>query len=151
MVTVNNIPEQFYREVRKVEIYDAEKYPYQKAFLEEVLTVSPTVVFERIIPEEFNRKIQKKNQNHNEYYEVDFSFPVYSLHPIERKEWDILLNKKDFVAVVYTNSDVLIVGNHIDKLTVETQDQIKADNSGNDKIQINIYGKTMIEPIIYPL
>lgn len=151
IVIIENIPDKFYREVRKIEVYDASEYPYAHSFLGEMLSVSPVAVFENIVPEDFDRSIKRKSKNNNTYFEIDMSFDIYDTKPINRRVWSALLNKKGFVVVIYSNLDYLVIGNASEPMYVETQDKIKDDNSGTDKLEVQIYGETILEPIAYPL
>lgn len=45
MVVVKNIPDQFFRQIRKIEIYEAEDYPYTSAFMGDFQNLTPIISF----------------------------------------------------------------------------------------------------------
>lgn len=146
MVVVKNIPDQFFRQIRKIEIYEAEDYPYTSAFMGDFQNLTPIITFCNVLFSDYDRSIKRKSKNGNYYFEVDLSFSVYSLNPLETKIWETLLNRKEFVAVLYTNTDVLVLGNATEPFLVEIQDKIKDDNSGQDKLEVQIFGETILQP-----
>lgn len=151
MVAVKNIPTTFFREIRKIEIYEAEDYPYSNAFLGDFQNLTPLVTFENIVPEDFDRVIKRKSRNGNYYFETDISFSVYALKPIDVVAWETLLNRKEFVAVLYTNTDALVLGNASESFLVETHDKIKDDNSGQDRMEVQIFGESILRPKVISL
>lgn len=146
MVVVKNIPDQFFRQIRKIEIYEAEDYPYTSAFMGDFQNLTPIISFCNVIFTAYDRSIKRKSKNGNYYFETDISFGVFSLNPLETMIWENLLNCKAFVAVLYTNTDVLVLGNASEPFLVEIQDKIKDDNSGQDKLEVQIFGETILQP-----
>lgn len=146
MVVVKNIPDQFFRQIRKIEIYEAEDYPYTSAFMGDFQNLTPIISFCNVIFTAYDRSIKRKSRNGNYYFETDISFGVFSLNPLETMIWENLLNRKAFVAVLYTNTEVLVLGNANEPLLVETHDKIKDDNSGQDKLEVQIYGESILQP-----
>ena len=146
MVKVESIPDYFFREIRKIEVYKASQYSFNDLFIEKVLSSQPILVFENIIPEEFDRSISRRSRNGNYYFDIDISFSLYNLNPMDISIWSILLNKKDFVVVLRTNTEFMVLGNDTEPLRIESHDKRKDDNTGTDKIEIRIFGETIIEP-----
>lgn len=146
MVKIQNIPQDFFRQIRKIEIYEAEDYPYTNAFIGDFQNLTPIITFCNVLFSDYDRSIKRKSKNGNYYFEVDLSFGVYSINPLETKIWETLLNRKEFVAVLYTNTDVLVLGNASEPFLVEIQDKIKDDNSGQDKLEVQIFGETILQP-----
>lgn len=151
MVEVKNIPDQFFRQIRKVEIYEVEDYPYTNAFIGDFQGVTPIISFCNVLFSDYDRSIKRKSKGGNYYFETDISFGVFALNPLEIKIWETLLNRKEFVAVLYTNADVLVLGNASEPLSVETHDKIKDDNSGQDKIEVQIFGESILPPLPFQL
>ena len=68
------------------------------------------------------------------------------MNPMDIITYSILLNKKGFAIRLVTNVDSMILGNEQEPFMVEVQDGRKDDNSGSDRMQIQISGATIIEP-----
>ena len=77
---------------------------------------------------------------------MDLSFNLYGLSPMNISAYSVLLNKKSFAIRLVTNVDSMILGNEQELFMVEVHDGRKDDNSGSDRMQIQIYGATIIEP-----
>lgn len=146
MVIVKNIPDHFFRQIRKIEIYEAEDYPFSDVPFGGFQNLTPIISFCNVIFTAYDRSIKRKSKNGNYYFETDISFGVFSLNPLETMIWENLLNRKAFVAVLYTNTDVLVLGNASEPFLVEIQDKIKDDNSGQDKLEVQIFGETILQP-----
>ena len=140
MVDINNIPESFFREIRKIEIFNAQQYPYSQAIKNAPLSQNPIIVIQNIIPEEFE-------QNISYYFDINISLVINDLD--SANELNTLLNDKTFAMVLHNNIDErLILGNALFPLRIEVFDKIKNNNSGEDKIEIEIFGETILTPQI---
>lgn len=141
-----NIPDSFFRSIEKIELYSASEYSFNQSFLRETIRVEPLLIFKNILPEEFDRNIKRKSKNGNYYFDIDISFSLHQCDALSIIAYKEFLNKRDFVAVLYSHTDVVFLGNETEPLSVETHEKIKDDNSGTDKIEIQIFGESIIEP-----
>ena len=132
MVEISNIPEKFFREIRQIEIFNAKEYSFTANSTGKSVSAEPKIIFKNIVPEDFDRSIKRKSKNGNTFFEVDLSFNLYGLSPMNISAYSVLLNKKSFSVRLVTNVDSMILG--------------KDDNSGSDRMQIQISGATIIEP-----
>ena len=147
MVDINNIPESFFREIRKIEIFNAQQYPYSQAIKNAPLSQNPIIVIQNIIPEEFEQNIKRKRDKGSYYFDINISLVINDLD--SANELNTLLNDKTFAMVLHNNIDErLILGNALFPLRIEVFDKIKNNNSGEDKIEIEIFGETILMPQI---
>ena len=147
MVDINNIPESFFREIRKIEIFNAQQYPYSQAIKNAPLSQNPIIVIQNIIPEEFEQNIKRKRDKGSYYFDINISLVINDLD--STNELNTLLNDKTFAMVLHNNIDErLILGNALFPLKIEVFDKIKNNNSGEDKIEIEIFGETILMPQI---
>ena len=137
MVDINNIPESFFREIRKIEIFNAQQYPYSQAIKSAPLSQNPIIVIQNIIPEEFEQNIKRKRDKGSYYFDINISLVINDLD--STNELNTLLNDKTFAMVLHNNIDErLILGNALFPLKIEVFDKIKNNNSGEDKIEIEM-------------
>ena len=68
------------------------------------------------------------------------------MNPMDIITYSVLLNKKGFAIRLVTNVDSMILGNEQEPFMVEVHDGREDDNSGSDRMQIQISGATIIEP-----
>ena len=147
MVDINNIPESFFREIRKIEIFNAQQYPYSQAIKNAPLSQNPIIVIQNIISEEFEQNIKRKRDKGSYYFDINIGLVINDLD--STNELNTLLNDKTFAMVLHNNIDErLILGNALFPLKIEVFDKIKNNNSGEDKIEIEIFGETILTPQI---
>ena len=77
----------------------------------EYLSAEPKIIFKNIVPEDFDRSIKRKSKNGNTFFEVDLSFNLHSMNPMDIITYSVLLNKKGFAIRLVTNVDSMILGN----------------------------------------
>ena len=75
------------------------------------VSTEPKIIFRNIVPEDFDRSIKRKSKNWNIFFEVDLSFNLYGLNPMNISAYSVLLNKKGFAIRLVTNVDSMILGN----------------------------------------
>ena len=144
MVEISNIPEKFFREIRQIEIFNAKEYSFTANSTGKSVSADPKIIFKNIVPEDFDRSIKRISKN--TFFEVDLSFNLYNISPMNISAYSVLLNKKGFAIRLVTNVDSMILGNEQKPFMVEVHDGRKDDNSGSDRMQIQISGATIIEP-----
>ena len=151
MVILSNIPDTFFSEIRKVEIYKAEQLSHIAALNGQFPQGEPLFVIDNIIPEEFERSIKQKKDEGNPYYDIDINFNCYDSNYLHWEHIISRLNKQRFSIVLLTNNYKLIIGNEMTPLSIDVIDKRKDDNSGKDYIGLNIYGNVIIAPKYCPL
>ena len=141
-----NKSEPFFREIRRIEIYDASAVTFENNF--QNIFPDPKLakhVFD-VIPETFTRKIPTKKSSGSYSFEPDFGFPLLDMSKVNV---DILFadfNREGFAVVLVSNMQKTLIGNDQEPLIVEIIDNVKDDNSGNDEYSISITGSTIIYP-----
>ena len=142
---VKNVPEKFFREIRKVEIYPADALKYKDNYTGQKPTGNPLYTFS-VIPENFTHKFPTKIKSGNYYYEPDFGFPLVDLSITLRNQLYRDLNKKEFAIGLVSNVETIYFGNDREPITVQITDDLKNDNSGEDQFYISIFGNTILPP-----
>lgn len=146
-----NKSENFYREIRNVEIYDAKDILFEDQY--KGIFPDPNLALYKfdINPESFSRKIPTKTQGGNYFTEIEITFPLLDLsESIVDKCYEIF-NDKKFAVVLFSNTDKQMFGNKREPLKIEIIDGRKLDSSGNDEETIVISGDTIIKPKIQNL
>ena len=148
----NNKAESFYREIRRIEIYQASDISYidnfQGIFPDSNLCLYK---FDITTPESFTPKILTKTQNGNYFTDIDISFSLLDLSKDNIDKCYEYFNKKKFAIVLISNIEKMLLGNDREKLKVEFIDGKKNDASGSDECYISITGDTIINPKIQNL
>lgn len=148
----NNKAESFYREIRRIEIYQASDISYidnfQGIFPDSNLCLYK---FDVTNPESFAYKILTKTQNGNYFTDIDISFSLLDLSKDNIDKCYEYFNKKKFAIVLISNIEKMLLGNDREKLKVEFIDGKKNDASGSDECYISITGDTIINPKIQNL
>ena len=141
-----NKSEPFFREIRKIEIYDVANVSYQNNF-DNIFPDPGTAmhIFE-IIPETFIRKIPTKKMAGNYYFDADLGFPLLDMKKENVDQLFADFNRKGFSVVLVSNTQKTLIGNDRFPLTVEIIDNVKDDASGNDEYSISITGETILYP-----
>lgn len=142
---IKNVSEKFFREIRMVQIYLAEEYPYLQNYLGEKPTVNPAFSFV-VVPESFSHKIPTKIKNGSYYYEVDLGFSLNELAPVLRDNLYRELNQKKFAIGLISNVEEIYLGNDRETMTVQITDDLRNNNSGDDQFYISLFGETIIPP-----
>lgn len=148
MERYKNKPENFIREVRLVEIYQSSAVSFEDCF-NGVFPNSEDALFSFAInPENFQRKIPTKTQQSNYFFDSDITISLYIFKGVDVDHLYEKLNKKEFVVVLYTNTDKVLLGNSRESMKVEFIDGVKDDGSGNDEYILSISGDSIINPKI---
>ena len=147
----NNKSENFFREVRKIEIYNCNSISYIDNY-KGIFPPEDSIlyVFE-IIPENFSRKNPRKKKDGNYYHEIDLGFPLLKIKKEDVEKYQSYFNERKFAVVVISNTEKMLVGNDREPLTIEVLDNKKDDNSGTDEYNISITGETILTPKILNL
>lgn len=145
-VFFNNL-ENFFREIRSVEIYNAADVFYINAYNGTFPIKSKALyIFEELVPETFSRKISSKTRNGNPFTDVDVSFPLLNMSLENIGKCEEYFNKKGFAVVFVANTVKTLLGNASEPLRVDFIDNKNEDGSGNDEYTIAISGETILKP-----
>ncbi|WP_418124272.1 hypothetical protein ACNFU2_06550 [Chryseobacterium sp. PTM-20240506] len=144
--------ENFFREIRSVEIYNADDVLYINAYNGIFPERSKALyIFEDIVPATFSRKISSKTRNGNPFTDVDVSFPLLDMSIENIEKCEEYFNKKGFAVVFLANTVRTLLGNATESLRVDFIDNKNEDDSGNDEYTIAISGETILKPKINTL
>ncbi|MCW2463376.1 hypothetical protein [Elizabethkingia anophelis] len=144
-MVVNNISESWFREVRRMDIYLAEALSFNDNYNYRRPSGNPLYSID-INTDTFTHKLPTKLKDGNYYYEPDFSFPLLDLDPELRDKFYTDFNKTNFCIGLYTNTEVIFLGNDRELLTVQFADDLRNDGSGNDQFVFSVFGPTIIPP-----
>lgn len=147
MNSLCNTPENFTREIQHIIIYDADiltfnknlkgEYPPTEGYL---LKVAVTNI------SKYRRSVQFRKSNKNDYFKIDISLPFYDLSLENRRLLYSFHKKRKYLIVTASNKDMLVLGNHRERLSIEVLDNIDDDGGGNDHFRIRITGETTVYP-----
>lgn len=144
----NNISENFFREIRKVEIYKSDDVNYIENYNGEFPPAEVLQYAFDVTPEDFTRKLSRKTRNGNYFHDVDLGFPLLKMDKTNVEKYQNYFNKKAFSVVLVSNTDKILLGNQIEPLKIEVLDNRKDNASGNDEYYLSITGETIIDPKI---
>lgn len=151
MQTFNNKAENFFREIRKIEIYNSDSVSYLDNY-NGVFPSPDSMLYEfDITPEDFSRKIQRKKANGNYYHEIDLGFPLLKLDATNVEKYQEYFNQQKFAVVLVSNTEKTLLGNRLEPLTIEVLDNKKDDNSGTDEYNLSITGDSILTPKVRSL
>lgn len=151
MEQFNNKAENFYREIRSIEIYDAKDYDFTQNMLGNFPNINNLLYSFEIIPEDFERKISRKTKDGNYYHDIEIGFPLLKMDKTNVDKYQNYFNKKGFCVVLVSNVDKTALGNSREPLKIEMLDNRKDDNSGKDEYYMSITGETIINPVVIML
>ena len=144
----NNKSETFFREIRKIEIYETSAVSYEDNFAGNFPDSEDIKYVFDIVPEDFSRKIARKTRNGNYFHDIDLGFPLLKMDKTNVEKYQEYFNKEKFAVVLISNSDKMMFGNDREPLKIEVLDNRKDNNSGNDEYYLSITGETIINPKI---
>lgn len=147
-----NIPEEFFRELKGILIYQKEQVPYIDQLKGKFPQPDEALYQFRVLPGDAGRKIPTKFQAGNVYYSPDITVSLVDLTVKNRTEWYTYFNKfNEFAVVLVSNTEMMMLGNNLFPLNITVNDNIMDDGFGTDNFQLNVYGDTILEPIIYKI
>ena len=144
----NNKSETFFREIRKIEIYEASAVSYEDNFAGNFPDPEGIKYVFDIVPEDFSRKIARKTRTGNYFHEIDLGFPLLKMDKTNVEKYQEYFNKEKFAVVLISNTDKMMLGNDREPLKIEVLDNRKDNNSGNDEYYLSITGETILTPKI---
>lgn len=152
MQNYHNTPEDFFRELTGILIYDKEKISYIDQYNDKFPSPQDASHKFRVLPGSANRSIPTKLNNRNTIYSPDISFPVVDLSVNNRdKLYDDFNIFEAFAVVLVSNTEMMMLGNDRFPLSITVTDNIKDDGSGSDSFSINISGDTILPPSVYKI
>ncbi|WP_300685502.1 hypothetical protein [Chryseobacterium sp.] len=152
MQNYNNIPEDFFRELTGVLIYDNNKISYIDQLNNKFPNPEDATHKFKILPGSANRSIPTKLINRNIIYSPDISFPFVDLSVKNRDHLYEDFNIFDqFAVVLVSNTEMMMLGNDRFPLSISVTDNVKDDGSGNDSFSLNISGDTILPPSVYKI
>lgn len=144
-----NLPEDFTREIQYIMLFDAEKFSFHQNFKALTPDVSSYLLKIQIHnPSAYQRKISIKEQNHNHYYDVHISFPVYELSKATRLQLISFHKKRKYVVALASHQEMLVVGNHREPFSLTIDDNILDNGTGKDTFVVSLTGQTIIFPTL---
>jgi len=149
MIDICNIPEPFTREISHVLLFDAASFSFNQNL--RALTPDVNSYLLRIDlhnPSPYNRKVSIKQQNHNNYYDVQVSLPIYDLSKETRKKIISFHKQCKYVVALVSQQEMLIVGNAREPFTLSVDDNITDNGRGADTYVVTLTGQTIIFPNI---
>ena len=146
-----NISENFFREIRKIEIYSSDSVSYLDNY--SGVFPSPDLMLYAfdITPDDFSRKIPRKKRNGNYFHDIDLGFPLRKLDPANVEKYQTYFNQQKFAVVLISNTERTLLGNARHPLTIEVLDNKKDDNSGTDEYNLSITGESLLTPKVISL
>lgn len=150
MQNYHNTPEDFFRELKGVLIYNKDQISYIDQLNDKFPSPDDALYKFKVLPTSGSRAIPTKLNNRNILYTPDVSFPLVDLTIKNRNEWYSQFNVFDnFAVVLVSNTEMMMVGNDLFPMSVTVTDNIKDDGSGNDSFSLNISGDTILPPSVY--
>ncbi|MEQ3501126.1 hypothetical protein ABMY20_15330 [Tenacibaculum sp. SSH1-16] len=144
-----NTPEDFIREIRHVIVYNASVLTFNQNLKG---LYPPTIEYLYKIPvqtpESFKRRFRLKKQNKNNYFTIDLSFPFFDLTFQNRAKLYDLAKDNNYVVVVASNREMMVLGNDRERLSIDVIDNIQDNSRGKDHFSIQITGETIIHPLL---
>ena len=141
-----NVPENFFRKIKKVFFYKASTISYINNLSGIFPSENLAIASFDLNPSSFNHKIGTKTQNNNYFYELDSNFPLFDLNTTVLDFCFTNFNKEDFAVVFVSDRDRMMFGNEREKVKIEFIDNKKLNNSGTDEFTIIISGKSILIP-----
>ena len=144
-----NIGEDFTREIRHVLLFDAASFTFNQNL--RALTPDPNAALVKLHvahPSGYNRKISLKEQNHNDYFDMKVTFPVYELSKEVRLKLISMHKKRKYVVALVSAQEMLVVGNHREPFSLTIDDDIVDNGTGKDLFTISLTGQTIIFPTL---
>lgn len=144
-----NIGEYFTREIRHVLLFEADKFSFNQNL--RALTPDPNAAIMKLHiahPSSYGRKISIKEQNHNDYFDMKVTFPVYELSKEVRLKLISMHKKRKYVVALVSAQEMLVVGNHREPFSLTIDDNIVDNSTGKDLFTISLTGQTIIFPTL---
>ena len=144
-----NIGEDFTREIRHVLLYPAKDFSFNQNL--RALTPDPNAYLTKLAvahPSGYVRKIAMKEQNHQTYYDVKISFPIYDLRKETRLKLIDLHHKRRYVVALLSAQEMLVLGNEREPFSLTIEDQIQDNGTGKDQFVVSISGQTILFPTL---
>ena len=148
MEQFNNLAENFFREIRNIEIYESKDLRFEHQ-LKSVFPDTAKILYKiDIIPEDFSRKVQTKTKNGNYFFNIELGFPLLQMDLESVRKYFDYFNEKKFAVVLNSNTEKTMIGNDREPLKIEILDNKTDDDSGKDEFNMSITGETIIYPKI---
>lgn len=147
-----NKPEDFFRELKGILIYDKSQISYIDQLKGKFPQPDEAKYKFSVLPGDASRKISTKNMAGNIYYQPDITVSLVDLTVKNRDEWYEYFNKfNDFAIILVSNTEMMMLGNERFPLSILIDDNMSDDGSGSDSFLLNIYGDTILEPTVYKI
>lgn len=149
MLNLCNLPESFTREISHVLLFEAASFSFNQNL--RALTPNENSYLLRIDlhnPAPYNRKVSIKQQNHNDYFDIQVSLPIYDLSKDTRKKLIGFHKQRRYVVALVSEQEMLVVGNAREPFTLTIDDNIVDNGKGSDTYIVTLTGQTIIFPNI---
>lgn len=147
-----NKPEDFFRELKGILIYDKAQISYIDQIKGKFPQPDEAKFKFSVLPGDASRKIPTKTISGNVYYQPDITISLVDLTVKNRDEWYENFNKfNQFAVVLVSNTEMMMLGNDRFPLSITVTDNLNDDGSGSDSFSLNIYGDTIIAPTVYKI
>lgn len=148
MIDLCNISEKWVREARYLLIYEASALSFNQNF-KGIKPVAGTHLLKiSLSPHHFSRQVSLKTKDKNDYFDIKIQFSLLDLTHENRTLLYSFHRKRNFVAVLVSNAEMLVLGNDRERLSIAVDDNIQDNTSGKDTFEITLTGQTIIFPSI---
>jgi len=147
-----NKPEDFFRELKGILIYDKNQISYIDQLKGKFPQPDDAQFKFSVLPGDASRKIPTKLLSGNIYYQPDITISLVDLAVKNRDEWYESFNiLNEFAVVLVSNTEMMMLGNDRFPMSITVNDNINDEGSGNDSFSLNIYGDTILAPSVYKI
>ncbi len=144
-----NLSENFTREIRYILIYDATALSFNENLRGDYPDPNDYICKIPVYTQStYKRKVQLKKQDKNDCFNIDIRIPFYDLDFENREKLYRLDMNRKYLIVTVSNKEMMVLGNHRERLSVSVLDNIVDNGSGKDHFLVHITGKTIIRPYL---
>jgi len=152
MQNFTNLPENFFRELKGILVFDKSKISYLDQLKGKFPNPEEALYKYCVLPADVSREIPTDINSGNVSYGTDISINLVDLTVQNREDWYEQLNKfNKFAVILISNTEMTMLGNNDFPLSITVNDSIKDDASGSDTFVMRIYGDNVIAPKVYKI
>ncbi|MFL9835007.1 hypothetical protein [Chryseobacterium terrae] len=152
MQNFTNIPENFFRELRGILVFDKTKISYLNQLAGKFPKPDEALYKYCVLSGDASRSIPTNNVAGNASYAPDISVSLVNLSVQNREDWYEKLNRfNSFAVILISNTEMMMLGNDRFPLSITVNDNIADNGSGDDSFILRIFGETIIEPKVYKI
>lgn len=141
-----NTPEDFVREARYLLIYDAKNFSFNENFRGIEQPSSQELLKIDIPAPTLQRQISLKEKDQNDFFDIKLQFSFFDLDFKYRNILYSFHKRRKYTIVLFSNTEMMILGNDREPMSISIQDHISDNTLGKDAFQITITGQSIIFP-----